>query len=199
MFRNNILLVSGCLICVAARAALSAGDREKMDCVFAATNTPRQVEVAAYEMLSNCWFSNSNADPAYFREVQYNILTNACRFKSRDIQFWTEYGMSYRYDLFKLLCSFDCGTNGVTYVERYADFLGEEMSPSSRDDILPRVVFNFNCEVAKTRQMILKRFSKLVARCENSLEGESREHFRSNIIERARLTEDERRIVWPEE
>lgn len=187
------------LICASALSwgALLPEDQTWLERTFAPTNRVRQVDREAYVMLSNCWFSLSAQEPARARELQYNILTNVCRFKSGDVLYWHYNGVRHRASLFRKLCEFRCTGDDAVYLEHCADFLGREMVQiPERVDLHPRTVSGYNCCVDMERRSMLKWFSKLVGRFERTLEGEEIERFRADIIRRAKLTEEEQDLVF---
>lgn len=193
MHKSEIVAVGVVACCAVAWASLSIDEHLALEQAFSPTNTPRQVENAVYPILTNCWFVLSGMDSDHARELQYHVLTNACRFRSSDVEYWNRYSMSYRYDIFKMQCSFRCGTNDLAYLEQCADFIGRELSVvTNRVGVPPRVVSNFNGEVREARAMMLQDYRVLVERFERNLgEDVIASQFRSNIIQRARLSESE--------
>ena len=180
-----------------ARAELTEQEHAQIAEAFNPTNAPGQVDWHVYYVYTNIWQDLVRSNPVKARELQYNILTNFVHFRSHDLEYWGKWGMQSRALIFANVCSFHCTTNDLPFVSACADFLGTEMVPlAARGDLPYRVWMNHNTNVETYGYQMVSDYRRLVECYEKLLAPEQLPAFRTNIVERARLSAEHRELLW---
>lgn len=193
----SLVLLACCRI---SAVAMPEDDRQAIEAIFANTNSsPDELIEAVRPYYTNVWWNLARTNPTLAREYYFTLATNVFNFHANDVKYWTRWGLWSMFDVKLYVFSTECASDDLEYLNYCADELGDMRPIPEQGDHPRRQWVYYNGSITSKKNALLRTYKDLVTRYEKLLPDADKPAFRSNIVERARLTEKQRKTLWPEE
>ena len=175
--------------------ALTREDVEAVAQVFESTNNIKQIEQLSYPIYTNIWNNLERTDPERARDIHYLMMTNVLNYKAHDIAYWYKSRHSVMSTMLGRVCSMICRKEDIGYVMSCADYFGNELVELN-GNFGGKFVYVYNKQVRFSRLYLCGDLKRLTDRFEAQIPSDEVAAFRTNIINRAKLNEEEIKYLW---